>query len=422
MDVLQLLPVGILICQGDSVHFINDQFYNLINNDIKYSPETTLFKFRSLIADYSHSSDFKFELNDKYFLVQQLHSTDKRSIYVVVDISAIHKLTVIELEDKFNSKVMNLFMHEFKTPLNWLNGVLSSIIPSDTTQNLLKMAKHATDMLNLYIDDIAFYNSKQNNKFKTISKNFSIQSCVNECVSFIASDIEICKISCHQIMADDLPSCVYGDPIRYKQILNNILSNSVKSCQTENGTIQIKAEIYENRIYTTVTDNGSLLSQDEINVLINPLNQSEELTLQFRFGIGMVLCRDMCKRCDGDLRIYTNGKQNFYKFWMPYRPSLPESEQQSINMNKVHMHSFKKQVSTISSVEIKNSSKTVLVVDDTPFNNYMIMHMLKLLNVNCVTCNNGKEAVEKYMECTTRFALILMDINMPVMNGIEVRW
>ena len=206
MDVLQLLPVGILICQGETIHFINEQFYHLINNDVRHSPETTLSKFKSIISNYSASAEFKIELNDKHFLIQQLHSIDHRSIYVVTDISVIHKLTVTELEDKFNCKVLNLFMHEFKTPLNWLNGVLSSIIPNEATQNLLEMAKHATDILNLYIDDVAFYNSKLLSKYKSISKNFSIQSCVNECVSFIASDINISKITCNQIIAEWRPN------------------------------------------------------------------------------------------------------------------------------------------------------------------------------------------------------------------------
>jgi osomolarity two-component system sensor histidine kinase TcsA len=340
----------------------------------------------------------------------------------MTDISAIHQLTVTELEDKFNYKVLNLFMHEFKTPLNWLNGVLSSIIPSDTTQNLLKMAKHATNILNLYIDDIAFYNSNQLNKFKTLSKNFSIQNCVNECTAFIASDIEISKISCQQVISKDLPTSLYGDPIRYKQILNNILSNSVKSCKSEDGIIQIKVELIQNYIYTTVTDNGPLLSKDEINILINPLNQHEMLNLQIRFGIGMILCRDMCRRCGGDLNIYTNEQCNVYKFWIPYKPPLPDADQESITMKKVHIHSLRKQVSTLPNVECKYkmSAKPILVVDDTPFNNYMLVHMLKLLNVECVACNNGKEAVEQYLECSVKYSLILMDINMPVMDGIEV--
>jgi hypothetical protein len=153
LDVLQVLPVGILICENTTVLFINKQFDVLIHNSAGLTPENSFTRFKSLISTYNRLPEFKINVNDKFLLVQQLHSVENRIIYIITDITVINKLNAAEIEEKFKDKIMQLFMHEFKTPLNWLNGILSSIISSESTKHLLKMAKHATNILNLYIDD-----------------------------------------------------------------------------------------------------------------------------------------------------------------------------------------------------------------------------------------------------------------------------
>jgi light-regulated signal transduction histidine kinase (bacteriophytochrome) len=224
---------------------------------------------------------------------------------------------------------------------------------------------------------IVFYNNKQSNKFKSVSKNFSIPRCVNECMAFIAADAEINKISCNKVISPDLPPNIHGDPIRYKQILNNILCNSVKSCPMGDGFISVKVELLDNRIYTTVADNGTLMSKDEIEMLLNPLAQPEKANLQIRFGIGMILCRDMCKRCDGDLDIYCKDGQTYYTFWVQYKPPILEGSQQCICVEKSAMLDLKKiYLTTSQDTDFNSKLKPVLVVDDTPFNNIMIKHML----------------------------------------------
>jgi hypothetical protein len=166
------------------------------------------------------------------------------------------------------------------------------------------------------------------------------------------------------------------------------------------------------------------MSKGELSMLQNPFDNLDESSVQIRFGLGLILCKDMCKRCGGDFSVVNSKGLNVFTFWVPYKEPVIEKLDLRCDLNKeVVLETAEKKSNLLTNAsEAKNpSKKDVLVVDDTPFNNMMIKHMLQILNVNCEIATNGKDALDKFnFRFPLNYSLILMDINMPVMDGIEV--
>ena len=434
LDILQIMPVGILITENKNVMYVNQNFKKLLNIE-NIADESLLDSVAKLIGANTESSaeELNITIDDKQLLVKIKSIDTAKQMYVITDITLCKKLNMKEIESNLKGKLIHLFLHEFKTPLHWLNGILSSIISNESTKQLLKMAKHAINLLNLYIDDMAFYSQidQGREKAKTISKDFSIRKCINECNAFILADLTIGNIKFISSISESTPPLIYGDPNRYIQILNNILCHSIKSCKSNVGIIDVTIVSNGNILTTSITDNGVQMSIEEINLILNPLEKLENPNLQVRFGLGMILCNDMCKRIGGDLYVVATGKYNIYTFNMPYLLPI-NNENVLVELNSTAFLDVEENKDPISPRKLNISSlkleqnvhrlKEVLVVDDTLFNNVILKNMLKLLNVECEVCTNGKEAVDIMVTCIAqyKFSVIFMDINMPVMDGIEV--
>ena len=185
---------------------------------------------------------------------------------------------------------------------------------------------------------------------------------------------------------------------------------------------------------------------DELKMLLSPFDTNcDSMGLQTRFGLGMILCRSMCQKCGGDLMITSFPNGNIYTFYFPLqveRRSLNyiavEKENGDNGKEELKIEECEKQNEiaipqketnqehSVLEIEIKNGSDvvisknsqlTILLVDDTPFNNVVLKKLLDKFAIETLMCSNGLEAVEQVKE--TVFGMIFMDINMPVMDGIE---
>jgi osomolarity two-component system sensor histidine kinase TcsA len=421
-ETLQILPVGILIYEENTVVCINKEFKALLGN-IQDTDAVIIDNFHHLFTSKAHNTDeVEITFNSKLLMVLT-KKVSSRIMYVVTDISAIQKLSLKEVQEQFKEKLMLSFIHEFKTPLNWLSGSLRSIMPDIDNTKTIQMARHATSMLQFYIDDMLYFNMPKDH-IDYEDTSISLSKCIKECLQFINFDLKCNSVSCKYSLADNLRKRVSGNPTRYKQIVINILNNCIKSCPKGDGIIKISLCLKEQSIYTTISDNGIKLSDDELSLLLNPIENTRQKCLQIRFGLGMLLCKSMCQKCKGDLYINSSESGTIYSFFFPYKsiefPNESSSKEEKKDStktqdNKDAGHHLKKS----EHLSAYTQANCVLIVDDTPFNNVILAQMLKTLKISCHSCINGKEALDKFMG-GYKCALILMDINMPVMDGIEV--
>ena len=535
--ILSSQPVGICICEGDITLYINKQF-KLFFGDPGDIDERIVTNLKNIMLERKiEGGEFKVFFGNKDLLIQASKISDTQDMYVATDITKIEQLNIMELKNQHKKKLLLSFTHEFRTPLQWLNGSLSSIVVSTSDQaELLKTAKHATNMLTFYMEDMINFNSMGESKDEQINKKMSMHKCIKECFLFVDIDIKLKNAKCKCSISEDVPLYVIGNPTLYKQISNNILCNSIKSCPENLGLICLSVHLRNHCIYTTISDNAPGLSNEEITQILNPMEKGGNADLQVRHGLGMLLCRDLCKRLGGDLMINSCLDQGtVYTYWFPLKLPmvtrkttvdiitddnnfLIEDDQMNVVENNAAIAmqppiSVRKKKSTANTASVydprktsdaghpkiqpstlnivayntsnlidnspqreyapikkeeskgdfpkfdinkadtigshieeivinvksdspikeeekktkldanKKSKATLLIVDDTKFNNTVLKQMLKTQGVDCVECSNGKEAVDNVVACGNMipYPLIFMDINMPVMDGLEVK-
>jgi len=432
-EIFAILPVGILVYEGKDLLFVNSKFKDIFQKKGD-NEENAINHFMQELNNNTTKSNARISYNQKTLLVA-VKLIESYSIYCITDITVVNMLNIKEIQDEFKGKLILAFTHEFRTPLNWLAGSISSIDATNENRETILMASHAIDLLSFYINNMIDFNlSKEEIQLKT-EEPFSISKSIKECMDFLKCDFQFNEISCSVYVSNEIPVCIKGDPTRYKQIFINIINNCIKSAQNGHGNISISAEIRSNKVYTLITDNGKQMNDNELNMLLTPLEATTDSNcLQTRFGLGMILCRSMCQKCGGDLSINSYPDGNMYTFNIPLEILSQHESMCNQECVEEQKSSPKRNVSIIpqkvleqcaqfnegnsQSDLIKKSNPLVLLVDDTPFNNAVLKKILDKLEIDTCVCTNGLEAVEQVK--VMRFDMILMDINMPVMDGIEV--
>ena len=211
---------------------------------------------------------------------------------------------------------------------------------------------------------------------------------------------------------------IVSDERRVKQIVLNLLSNAIKF--TMYGGITVKSKIKGNDVYITVADTGMGIQPEDLPKLFkefSTLNTHQSVNPNGT-GLGLYLSRGLAQLMEGDISvksIYGKGSKFKVRF-----ASIMNSNLQTLKIPnpplKSRQHIFK---------QCKKDT-LVLIVDDNQINFYVLSGMLKRYCVNSDTAKNGKEAIEQVKNKANgklvpkNYSLIFMDINMPIMSGIEV--
>jgi CheY-like chemotaxis protein len=201
---------------------------------------------------------------------------------------------------------------------------------------------------------------------------------------------------------------VKGDPYRLSQVLNNILSNALKF--TESGHITISSAINEESedevvVEITVSDTGIGIEQERLRTVFEPFVQADA-TISRKYGgtgLGLAICKNMIEMQKGDLTVQSElGKGSSFTIRIPYYISIEAMQEKEIGQE----------------IDYKSlGHRKVLVAEDVELNQYLARHILESWDFEVVIANNGREAIEALGE--TSFDCILMDVQMPEMDGME---
>jgi len=194
-----------------------------------------------------------------------------------------------------------------------------------------------------------------------------------------------------------------GDPVRIKQILLNICSNAVKFTEQGKVTITIEKDS-KNALFVCVEDTGIGMSEDAVDRLFNRFEQADNSTTR-KFGgtgLGMAISLSLVEKMNG--RIIVNSEINkgsTFKVILPL---------QQVDVEKSKDQNLSNEVPDLS-------GKTILLAEDNRINQTVFKSMLKPTHADVVIANNGQEAIDKMGE--HNFKLIFMDIQMPIMDGVD---
>lgn len=297
--------------------------------------------------------------------------------------------------------------HEIRTPINGIYGSLQ-LLKSEPISSfgieLIDKAKISTRHLLSIINDILDVSKIEAGTLNLETQQLSISHLLENIIDELKtmSDEKQIEISVLNMLSNDYR---LGDPVRVRQILHNIISNAVKF--TEQGHVKINISKYKTRdksgVAIKVKDTGIGMAEDTINNLFVRFNQGD-ISMTRRYGgtgLGMAITEALVELMDGHIWVDSElGKGSEFIVHIPLdecEAPAREVKQEALIMNEL-------------------VNKYVLVVEDNDINQAIVQAMLQMRGVRTEIAENGKIAIEMAEE--KRPDLVLMDIQMPVMDGI----
>ena len=322
-----------------------------------------------------------------------------------------------EQASKAKSVFLAAMSHEIRTPMNGVLGMaeLMANTPLNSTQSQqLSVIRSSGRTLLRIIDDILDFAKIEAQKLAIVNRSFSPTDLVTEIDSLFHPKAKEMELDFIVNIEGELPALLTGDPDRIKQILFNLLGNAFKF--TSKGSIQLSVNCIDHpdssfvELQIIVADTGIGISPEDQKLLFQEFKQVGETTQHIRgTGLGLVISKNLLSLMNGKITLTSErGKGSQFKVCIPLKrleKNLIESESQIIESKNQNQQ-----------LSIRNYLK-VLLVEDNAVNQMISKAMLEHLNCAVTVACDGKAAITAYQQ--HRPDLILMDCNMPVMDGFE---
>jgi PAS domain S-box-containing protein len=301
--------------------------------------------------------------------------------------------------------------HEIRTPMNGILGIASLLNKTkldEQQRNYLQLIQDSANNLLVIVNDILDLEKIVAGKLQLERIPFKIVDKIATTIqSFIyrAEEKELGLVFQNSIPADLV---VEGDPYRLSQVLNNVLSNALKF--TNAGHINIATGIIARNeegvvVEIVVQDTGIGISKERLRTIFEPFEQADA-TISRKYGgtgLGLAISKNMVEMQHGELLVASEeGKGSAFTIRVPYHLSIEAMQENEISVD----------------IDYKSlGHRRVLVAEDVELNQYLARHILESWDFEVVIVGNGREAVETLGQSS--FDCILMDVQMPEMDGIE---
>ena len=313
-----------------------------------------------------------------------------------------------QAKESFLAKVS----HEIRTPMNGILGVadlLSKTNPDEQQNRYINVLKMSAQNLLAIVNDVLDIEKILAGKMLLEDIPFDLQKTVDLLKDIFSSEASV-RNNNFSIVNELEPGTQFnGDPFRISQVLSNLLSNAVKF--TNGGIITLRISRVEedhqnSRICFRVEDNGIGIPAEKINEIFEPFSQVDYSagSGMLGTGLGLTICREIAELMNGSLVVESKlGKGSVFTFTVPLQKKQPAST------IPVEPPAGK----TGKSLE----GYQILLVEDMELNLFIIQEMMRDWELQPDIARNGEEAVMFTLQ--KKYDLILMDIQMPVMNGVE---
>lgn len=318
-----------------------------------------------------------------------------------------------EAANRAKSLFLANMSHELRTPLNGVVGMTQLLSMTEVTeeqQDYLNSLELSADNLLALISDILDLTKIEAEQFQIYHGEYSLRSCLDEVVMMQQTCIQEKQLAIEKDVPATIPDILVGDRVRILQILSNLLSNAVKF--TEKGQITLAVAIKERHGSTilldiSVTDTGIGIEPKLLEYIFNVFTQADESYTRTYggAGLGLAISRRLAELMGGSIIAESKvGKGSTFRLLLPCTvSSCPNSTDEDDNSQQV---------------KPVGPSLSVLVAEDNHPNGVYAQKLLQLLGYQVVLVTDGKQALEAWENGS--FDLILMDIQMPVMNGDDV--
>ncbi|MDX9694290.1 MAG: tetratricopeptide repeat protein [Bacteroidales bacterium] len=321
-----------------------------------------------------------------------------------------------ERSDQLKSAFLANMSHEIRTPMNAITGFTNLLIDPTMSQKekeeiaeLIQLSSN--DLLNLINDIIDI--SKIEADELTINKSiYSVNEILSDIYRLYSQDINIKHKNLQLtlcIQAENNNFGIYTDHIRFRQIMNNLLSNAIKF--TDNGEISFGYTMIthgnHNLLKFFVKDTGIGISKENIELLFERYKtfNSDRKKVYKGTGLGLSISKKLVEMLGGEINVESiEGSGSTFYFTLPY---------QDLKINNSTTNE-----KLVTNKQPNWQNKSILIVEDTPSNYYLIESFLRPTKATIYWAKTGKEALEQFKEKLS-IDLVLMDIQLPGINGYE---
>jgi signal transduction histidine kinase/CheY-like chemotaxis protein len=303
--------------------------------------------------------------------------------------------------------------HEIRTPMNAIIG-LSEFIPVDnlnsTQRNYLRdIRKMSKDLLGI-INNILDFSKIEAGKMELVPVHFDLTSLFDEIVSmcgFMASSKALEFVASRD---ENLPEVVYGDEIRIRQVLVNVINNAIKYTRIGFVNFKLKKETGgdgKDYIKATVEDTGIGIKKEDISKLFGSfqrLNTNKNRRISGT-GLGLAITKQLLDLLGGSINVESEYKKgSVFTIYIPFVPGDPLK--------------IEKEAEVSNFVGAREGARiNILAADDSVVNLTVIKRYLAIHGMEADTCENGSDALDKIMR--KDYDLVFLDHMMPEMDGIE---
>lgn len=314
--------------------------------------------------------------------------------------------------NRAKSEFLANMSHEIRTPMNGVLGTLQllGLTPlSDEQRDLVETALKSGNSLLTIINDILDFSKIEAGKVTIRNELFSPRELLQSLISSFNAVVAGKKILFTISVTEAVPEKIVADPVRFRQILSNLLGNAVKF--TEEGKIEIALDCRQKEdglhIHCSVTDTGIGIPTPESYDLFEPFSQLES-SYRKKYkgtGLGLSIVKQLVTLMGGTVHIESR-KNSGTRVAFDFSAQTNRCSSQAVSSNPL-----------ICSTKFSKESYRILLVEDEPINQQIIRSILEKFGHGVTIANNGYEAID--MLRRDRFNCILMDIQMPEMDGIE---
>jgi PAS domain S-box-containing protein len=315
-----------------------------------------------------------------------------------------------ERSSLFKSEFLSTMSHEIRTPMNAVIGTTNLLLDEDPRPDqlaYLNNLKFSGENLLGIIGDILDYNKIEAGKLELNKGELNIANLIaNIRQTFLARAMER-KIELIAEVDNRIPNNIIGDAIRVGQILNNLISNAIKFTHKGSVTLLARQEARDEKhvkIHFTVADTGIGIDQKNLDRIFEPFVQEAQHRNYGGTGLGLAIIKRLVELHGSDIKVSSIlGKGTQFKFIIEFEYSAEPLKPKLNQLQKMQ--------------EGDLTGMKVLVVDDNKMNILIASRFLNKWNISYSEANNGLVATE--MVDKIEFDLVLMDLQMPVMDGFE---